>query len=420
MISLFKRHKALAALAASALVLAGCAQDDSPALLSEGDVTLRLTLDTGQASADSRAQAPDDYENPSGEFEQIHTLRVIIVRHLDVDPATGMPLEGDAAKDAEVEYNKLVMTSPETGMPLRDNLEFKVHDNETKLIYLIANENSLPSPINDGESTPTAYLDELERGHQFNAAIFNSWTASMTGNFPVADGNMFAGSRAVPLTEFFRVEVTRNSPGRTDSDPTVRDGEAQSVHLFLTRAVSKVSFNIKVDDSYKASGSNITGIRFSGFNWTEYVFPHCAIYDPEKIAEDFPDYNTDGTVIQTERHITSFVSYRRTQQGGCSYDITGLNIPVARGTNAIVGPFYFPESCFESAGTFNVQVQLDGNDEWLSGTPTATNFLTIGGFPAVARNTHLKYTLTFGDTGLGWQAIEAPYNSVFLDPSFGL
>lgn len=420
MISLFKRHKALAALAASALVLAGCAQDDSPALLSEGDVTLRLTLDTGQASADSRAQAPDDYENPSGEFEQIHTLRVIIVRHLDVDPATGMPLEGDAAKDAEVEYNKLVMTSPETGMPLRDNLEFKVHDNETKLIYLIANEEALPSPISDGESTSTAYLDGLERGHKFNAAIFNGWAASMTGNFPVADGNMFAGSRAVPLTEFFRVEVTRNSPGRTDSDNSIREGEAQSVHLFLTRAVAKVSFNVKVDDSYKASGSNITGIRFSGFNWTEYVFPHCATYSPDKVAEDFPDYNTDGTVIQTERHITSFVSYRRTQQGGCSYDITGLNIPVARGTNAIVGPFYFPESCFESAGTFNVQVQLDGNDEWLSGTPTATNFLTIGGFPAVARNTHLKYTLTFGDTGLGWQAIEAPYNSVFLDPSFGL
>lgn len=427
---LFKRHKALAVLAASALVLAGCSED-TPAGLSGEDVTLRLTLDYGlDASSSSRADNTDKndgYEQPSGEFEQIHTLRVIIVRQLGVDASTGMPLEGSAAKDAVVEYNKLVMTSPETGMPLRDKLEFKVKDNESKIIYLIANEEALPNPLGQGKGTTTAFLDGLKRGTEivnddFDASkLFNNWVVSMPkGNIPNATSNMFDGARAIPLTEFFKVDVTRTSPGRTDAEPSLKEGETQSVHLFLTRAVAKVSFNVKVDDSYKASGSNITGIRFKGFNWTEYVFPHAAKYSPDKVVEDFP-YNDDGTPKQSGRYITTFQPLRRTQPAGCVYDITGLNIPVQAGTDQVVGPFYFPESAFTgNEGTFNVQIMLDNSGSWISGTPTSVNYLMVNGYPAVARNTHLKYEITFGATGINWQAIEAPYNSVFLDPWFGL
>ncbi len=39
---------------------------------------------------------------------------------------------------------------------------------------------------------------------------------------------------------------------------------------------------------------------------------------------------------------------------------------------------------------------------------------------AISRNTHLYIDIKFTPTGITWQAIEAPYNTVTLDPIFGL
>jgi prepilin-type processing-associated H-X9-DG protein len=413
MISFKLKYLALPVLALSALAFPACSDNEGEGDgIGGGDITMRLTVDTGMASSASRADAPDGFESPEGEFEKVTTLRVIILR--------GVP-EGQNGVGT-VEANKLVRTNPQ-GYPY-DNLEFKVMDNEIKRVYLIANEASIPHPAgaSAGETT-TAYLDRLEKGDEFNTTAFADWAASAPGNNPDISGAIFSntpGQTGLPLTEWFDVPVLNNSPGRTDT-PADRDSRSISVHLFLTRAAAKASFNVKIDDSFKASGTTITAIRLNGLNYTEYIFPRNAEYSPAKIVTPTP--SESGTV---ERYITSFDSWPRTIDGGCHYTVNNLSIPVQAGTNSTVGPIYFPESKFKIDGKFTVEVLLDGdkgNTTWLTAQPLGVgegnNILMVDGHQAIARNTHLKITINFNSTGVNFTTEVLPYIGVNLNPDFG-
>ncbi len=383
MIHFSVRNIAFAALAASAVALGSCSESES-ALPAAGDITMRLSVDTGTAPGVSRAGEPDYFEGSSGDFEKVRTLRVIILRGVTVGNHKGT-----------VEANRLVATN-EQGYPT-GNLEFKVRDNEYKRVYLIANEASIVSPL--GKDTPTTeFLDSFEEGKELDTNVFADWTASAPGSNPNISGNLFSDTPGVvglPMTEWFDVPVLRTSPGRTDG-PAAKDGVSISVHLFMTRAAAKASFNVKVSDDYRAKGSNITAIRLNGVNFNEYVFPRDAVYQPQKLVTPEPGEN--GIV---NRYI------------------------VKAGTDFTTAAVYFPESKFEDAdGRFTVEVLLDGdagNTQWLKAQPLVDNILNISGYEAVARNTHLRIEIGFGDNGsLTWQAIVAPYNSVELKPGFGI
>nr|MDE6264026.1 hypothetical protein [Paramuribaculum sp.] len=126
--------------------LAGCSQEETPQpQQKENGVTLRLVIDTGAKS--SRADAPDYFEKPDGEFENIYTLRVILAKSVGNDKY-------------EIEANKLVRTTP-SGQPIDDNLEFKVSAGN-KIVYLIANEASLtvPAAVNGKYTGVTPFLDD--------------------------------------------------------------------------------------------------------------------------------------------------------------------------------------------------------------------------------------------------------------------
>lgn len=407
MIHFSVRNIAFAALAASAVALGSCSESES-ALPAAGDITMRLSVDTGTAPGVSRAGEPDYFEGSSGDFEKVRTLRVIILRGVT-----------DGNHKGTVEANRLVATN-EQGYPT-GNLEFKVRDNEYKRVYLIANEASIVSPL--GKDTPTTeFLDSFEEGKELDTNVFADWTASAPGSNPNISGNLFSDTPGVvglPMTEWFDVPVLRTSPGRTDG-PAAKDGVSISVHLFMTRAAAKASFNVKVSDDYRAKGSNITAIRLNGVNFNEYVFPRDAVYQPQKLVTPEPGEN--GIV---NRYITSFKSYPRSVRGGSNITLQKLKIPVKAGTDFTTAAVYFPESKFEDAdGRFTVEVLLDGdagNTQWLKAQPLVDNILNISGYEAVARNTHLRIEIGFGDNGsLTWQAIVAPYNSVELKPGFGI
>lgn len=409
-------------MASVAMMLGACSSEpDIPVALD--DVTLRLTVQPQATASRAYGDADSDWEDPSGEFEQIHTMRILIFRGssalTDEEAAGGK--DASATVGRVVEYNKLVMTSKE-GFPLNDNLEFKVWDNESKRIYIIANEQSLRSP--DGKDNTTEWLDAIRRGTRFDTSALDTWTAMMPGTNPTASGNLFSnvvGVKGLPLTEVFDVPVMRGSKGRTDG-PDVREGETQSVTLFLTRAAAKATFRVKVDAPYAGTGVNVTGIRFNGINWSEYVFPHQATYVPEKYdgAGNVNPGLLDSNGEETERrYISSFATPARTVDGGASRTFTGLSIPIKAGTDTSLPPFYFCESKFANGGQFSVSVQLDGQN-WLDAKPLTDNILTFDGQQAIARNTHLRVDITFGHAGITWTAIEAPYNSVDLRPDFGL
>lgn len=421
---IFKHRFTLAALMTLLVAsLAGCSQEEpSQPDAKKDSVILRLAIDTG-LDPSSRAAAPDYFEAPSGDFEKIYTLRVILVKN----------------GDDEVEANRLVRTT-ETGTPVDDNLEFKVRTG-SKSVYLIANEASLPVPDNfagtgEGKYTGiTAFLDEKYRpGTSFSSEVFSSWLVSLPGGNPGATAGLYSnipGANGLPLTEFFNFNIVSDNV-----DPDIAKEETQTVHLFLTRAAAKATFNVEVAPDYKGSGVNITGIRLNGLNWQQYVFPRSAVYTPEKDVEITP--GLPGVVTpEKERYITSFTTPARVN------NVTGANvtmnlaaddqIEIKAGAKGTVGPLYIPESLMpvavatNPAACFNVQVQLDG-ENWLdakmlgndvAGTNPNNNILLVNDCQAIARNTHLKVTIGFSDKDITADVELVPYISVVLRPSFG-
>lgn len=422
----FVKYTAFAALAALAAALGGCSSDPVP---DAGEVILRLHVDTGLGQT-SRATDPDRFEPAEGAFENINTLRVIIVNGV----ASGNPL-------GEVEVNKLVSTTPE-GYPVNDNMEFKVKTGR-KRIYLIANEGSLPVPEGQNFTSARLFLDSFQEGYDFDAEVFTLWTVELPGSNPEAKKNLYsnvAGATGLPLTEYFDIAVesfkSKDTPG-AGSSTDLTDIETQYVHLFLTRAAAKATYTVKVADGYKASGAKVTGIRLNGLNWAQYVFPRATTYSPAKEAKISYEQPIQVST-PTNRYITSFTTPERDNAvAGATLTMElpdNKAISLTTNTTATTDPIYFPESLFPQAASatdrFTVSVQIDGG-AWLPAKPLEDNLLqvtttTTGENPqtytryGIARSTHMVINIEFTGKEITWRAVVAPYNSVKLDPVFGL
>lgn len=398
---------------------AGCSgggSDDLVVTPGDKEVLLRLVVSVANRP-DSRADQPDYFEKPQGDFENIQSLRVILIK--------------DATQNGNgvVEANKLVKTYA-SGQPAGDILEFKVTTG-SKRVYLIANEASLPVPANQPSdiTKSTAFLDNYVVGSDFNSSLFHNWIVSLPGGNPSATQSLYSnvqGATGLPLTEFFDFNV-----GAELAD--TQYDETQTVHLFLTRAAAKATFNVKIADDYKGTGVNITGIRLNGLNWQQWVFPRDAQYSPAKQVVINPGLPSEHPVQPTpERYITDFKATDRVN-GVTGANIT-MNLPEQIAISAgnkkeNIGPIYFPESIIPATlaenpdAAFSVQVQLDGRDEWLTARQLGlgdNNIQLINGAQAISRNTHLKVTITFADlNNISCTVQVVPYVGVPLNPGFG-
>lgn len=395
---------------------------DSPDML-----TLCLNVSFDLQENGTRANDPNGnppYEGPTGSRETISTLRVIIIRDSVAEDANGNPTSTVVKR--EVEGNRLVATSP-LGYPLYDNLNFKVVANENKRIYLIANESSLTPP--DGYQSSTSFLDGFKVKSAFSSdseASLTDWTVSLSDikeveiegkKIDVTDNGIFppfeikeAGKEPaisypqIPLTEFFDVYV--------ESDKAVDD--IFTKNLFITRAAAKATFYIDTDGSSPAYDNvSITAITLSGIGSEEYVFPNEATYSKGKDqTATKPDLNMYINQFNTPDNLQTL-----------TYFLNDKNFPVVdktsnETTREIEGStIYFPESILTIGEKYQVGVLLS-TGVWLT-APLETNILKIEGKDAIARNTHLKITLKFSPLQLEAVAIEAPYNTVILNPGFG-
>lgn len=393
---------------------AGCSNDkgDEPEpVVEEAGVTLRLAVDMG-AQAASRADAPDYFQNPEGDYEEIQTLRVIIVRGNVQD-----------SQDDQIEANKLVKTLS-NGTPVNDNLEFKVSTG-SKRIYLIANEASLPVPADLNYPNTTAFLDSYHEQNTFSPAVFRDWIVSLPGSNPASTQSLFSnvsGATGLPLTEYFDITVGANSDDQ-------KYDETQTVHLFMTRAAAKATFSVDIADDYPGTGVNITGIRLNGLNWQQWVFPRSTRYNPPKQVVITPGLPS-GTINTTDRYITEFATPERVN------GVTGANItltpaqpiPVEAASKAAVGPVYVPESLMpvslatNPAARFSVQIAVDGT--WLDAKmlgEDAGNIQLINGCQALPRNNWLKVNIRMSAQNDITATVQVvPYVSVPLNPWFGM
>lgn len=418
------RHSALAALTLAALALAACSSEaPSPAPdETKGDVTLRLKVALSGAS--SRAGEPDGYEPGTEGFESVGTLRVIILRP---DGKT-------------VEANRMVRMDADL-RPVDDNLEFHVEANELKYVYLIANEAALPLPGRiTGYLRTGEWLDTFTKGKAFEdiTTVFAGWTAGFADGGENSQSLFAKEGNRLPMTEMFRVQTIKslNDTGdkqHPEGSAPPSDGQiviqVQEARLFLTRAAAKATFRFDFSDyPENVSGVNVTAVRLNGLSQREFVFPNNTVYSPGKYVD-----NKEGeinNVDNPDRYITSFASPSSNATVDFLFDFDAGFAPVEmkkpEGVTStdkkliVRGPIYFAESLSDQAtGAYEVQVQLDGG-EWFEAKPLNDNILEFDGHQAIARNTHLYIDIKFTPAGITWQAIEAPYNTVTLDPIFGL
>lgn len=416
------KYYAIAAAICIGLACGGCRTQDDPCPPEGPDspaetpemVTLCLDVAVEGEELQTRAEgdeedptvtadenAPDRYEDPTGDFEKISTLRVIIVHNLNADKTSGT-----------VEANRLVRTN-DAGRPVQSDMEFKVVANELKRIYLVANENFITSTP-DGFNSPSAFLDSFKapvngkEGTRYDLTNLANWTVSLPGISSettqiVGYGNgLFSPSLStrLPLSEFFDLEVKRENE--------VEDQFYS--RLFLTRAAAKAMFylntgdNFAVTDESEIKNTRITAISLSGVGTTEYVFPNSAEYNPSK--EDIISLApTDRPLTTKEVYIKNFATPASNRE--ITYVIDGLNIEIKKPANGAVAmlstPIYFPESILAPGENYIVGVRLS-NGKWiyapLNEESKRHNILTIKDndgleHDAIARNTYLPIELNF-------------------------
>lgn len=424
------RHTAFALLAVAALACTGCHSDSPAAPAAEepeqpapdpDKLTLRLDVSFDVDGSKTRAEKePDDYEDRKGSFEQISSLRVIIMREVEEDSngnATGI-----------VEANRMVATY-DNGNPRYDDLEFEVIADEKKRIYLVANERTITSvPAGQDFETVSKFLDsfaapkEGEEPTRVNLTVLANWTVSIPEDAisgDVTTAGLYSDAETIapklPLTEFF--DIYANSENAVDN--------ICYSHLFLTRAAAKATLYIdQKNTSPGYENVTITSFSLSGIGSEQYVFPHGAEYSEDKYGGE--GYLTTGpssspSLDKLEMYIKKF-----TTPDGCRpltylMDYTAAPVPVIEGTDperAIKGfPIYFPESILAEGKQYEVSVTLSTGITLTA--PLETNILRIGDRDAIARNTHLKIQLTFTQFTMDAQVVLAPYLGVSLDPWFG-
>lgn len=426
------RHFGYLGILLTALTLGSCAGTDIPEEVTtpqwpegydpEVTLALKVSIDniSGVAGTRSLTRADEDYsyETPNGEmglYEKINTLRVIIVR-----------------PDKSVEYNRMIALSDDEAVDRFDKLEFKVSTSqgdtktngsslaltrtETKRIYLIANEKSIPSQeIRD-------YLTSLEPKGKLTDETASGWIIS--GTWPTGVDAQYAlpmldnsgeTKGFVPMTEFFDVDVKTDlvNPG-----PNLY----QEAHLFVTRNYVKFRFTAHSNtESFK-----INKILFENVMQKEYLFPNTTVYSPAKESTLYTGNPTDG------RQIISF----RTPSTSADENLVRpfvfkpSNFEFTRGSltpSEYNPPLYFCE-------TNNTEADLDGKPIYKIGVtlqyrdsdggwsrPVTFDPVTLPNLPnSLPRNTIVKVDMKINERhSLTCTVTLEPYIFINLEPEFG-
>ncbi|MCM1093535.1 MAG: hypothetical protein NC421_06225 [Lachnospiraceae bacterium] len=341
----------------------GCGDSGSPQAVEEprdpmAYLSLSITAVDAAPGVGSRA---DDYgfEPPEYDNEKISTMRFIIVD-----------------KDGKVEHNISISQNPDIMTAKR---LFKVKPNETKQVYLFANEASIPEDVIN-------VFRNLEKGNPFPVDTYGSYTLSRTSDEP-----LFTADQLIPMTEVHEVEIgAPKYDANGDPDP-------YKATLFVTRAAVKLSFSLNVTDSYiKFDPSALSTVTFNEVGDVEYLFPCNTTYEPPKA----PD--------ATDRIITAYSvpANAATHSWSLSWS------PVGDSNRSFsAGPVYMPETKYRN-GAEPYTITLPVNGVVLSAP--------LPNLPSLPRNTHVRVNINLYGASMTCEVTVVPYTGIYLDPDFGI
>lgn len=318
-----------------------------------------------QRNSLTRVALPDDYVPAENQYENLHHLRVIIVND----------------EDGLIVHNRGILF--ENGVPMADNLRFKVASDTDLTVYLLGNCEGYSEDMDFGiETLPvnSVYPDGL---------IEDALLRCETGVLMI--DNTGADKTYLPMTEKFNIH--------TDTY-TGALAQTQYEHFFITRAVSKFSFNIHPGDDF--SGDilpAITSIRINGLADMDYLLPNGTIYNPAK--------GTVSTNKDQGREITYFTTPSSAVSGSHVFELPSpLHVVSGMEEWSWSPALYFAESQLTDDG-ITCTISFDNGEEWLA--PVELPNLPYG----LPRNTFVKIDITIGNNNaVRIQVMVEPWNTV--------
>ncbi|MFR8656426.1 MAG: hypothetical protein ACLVE2_09225 [Bacteroides caccae] len=343
------------------------------------DDTAILVLRTGlldQTRASDRVN--DAVDNP---VEYMYTLRIVILHE-----------NGTVEHNMYIDFGEIPQTECYR--------IFKVTRNETKKIYLIANEENASTDLHE-------QLETLTTG--------NTTFASIVDNFVFIPDY----KNPIPMSSVYDVPVKAENLVERE--------------FYLVRAATKFAFRFTNKRKSKVS---IDAIHISDIAGATYLIPHkqeplFMSFDDEslywinwlkKVADESQQSPDDVELADRRGWIQAYDIPSETSHQEVT--VNGpLEVPSMTGDQpgkAVFSVFYLPESKKLKAGSatygeqeYTLKLDMSENGKELSFTKTFPNL------KALFRNTHVLVDITFAEKDeVKVQVV--PYAEVILEPEFGL
>lgn len=372
------------------------------------NLDLSISINDGLPSSSRAANVADygdfdGYEGPLNIYEKVRTLRVVIVK-----------------QDGTIEHNRMVTVKEgykdfiQSQNIINDNLQFRITANETKRIYLFANE----SAVNDNkeESEKFDFSSELTVGQPFPTTDVEAILIKRNSEEAFIDNDTNPDKLTyVPMSEFFEVDIPEfneipDIDGNLDNPNAIDKFFSQT--LFITRSLIKFSFTVKLkDEGIETTNLALKGVKISNLANEGYYLPKSTRYNPE-----WPDVSTN------ELGGREIVDFKVPYEDPTPSDLTGLfsdctflfqnDLPISSNRKES-GPImiYLPESKTVGDNKYMVKLLFTNDEDYYETLP-----LSIKDIP---RNTHVKINMLLSSSQLEATVQIVPYISVVLDPIFG-
>lgn len=364
----------------------------------EGQVNLSFSVGAVEAVDNlSRASIftdPDDFEKGIPPYEDIHTLRVIIVR------ASGL-----------IEHNKYLTENEFKKDKLYD---FPVAPGEGKTIYLIAN-----------EAATGIDFKTLVEGQPYPMNAIENMTFDATGGYLI-DNTAESDRQYVPMSELYSLYVPPYKEceviqKKTDTQKEIRAISAGT--LFVTRAAVKFTFNLT---STKKGKLYLSSLTFNSLANKEYLLPRNTVYSPQK---EQPKLSNDFKLTEIEgRFITSYTIPNDAQQSPFVFTFTSDDKPKGIAFSAdepaenISPALYFCESQLgapypaSNGEPYTVSISFYEEN---SVNPKTFEAVKLPNLPILPRNTHVVVNIKVNQSEVEAVVELVPYIGVTLKPEFG-
>lgn len=375
-------------------------------------VVLKVKVSLSDLLPKTRAEGDNSpYAVAANDNEKVQTLRVIVVNSRN-----------------EVEGNVHINLMKDGGTPVEEQTVMmrNIASNDTKMIYLIANEEATrKSPVSVGDVPLVDYdFNKIKAGGKFPIDELFELKMQLNENSDHLSNGLKGG---LPMSECHRVRIPVVPPDAPGRDELVGDGfflldeNDQIINpapgadeeifgyrqtLWITRTT--VKFTCEVTNNQTAGRVKLKGLRMQKMAGEAYFLPRVLERDGHEIKE----FAVPVETMENNKHFEF------------KYDLSATE-ELQKGKPFVLPPIYLLEGKYtdkngvkEGDNICNYQAALilerDGKQD-------TTSYMYLPNLPVLPRNTHVVLRATINDPAdILWKVDVVPYGEVILEPGFGI